>query len=59
MAERELGDQNRYKEMYKSLKTGRPGTPEECATVTAMLVSDRAKWINGVVIPVNGQGQGW
>ena len=59
MAERELGDENRYKEMYKTLKTGRPGTPEECATITAMLVSEKANWVNGVVIPVNGQGQGW
>ena len=57
--ERELGDENRYKEMYKALKTGRPGTPEECATITAMLVSEKANWVNGVVIPVNGQGQGW
>ena len=59
MAGRELGDENRYKEMYKTLKTGRPGTPEECATITAMLVSEKANWVNGVVIPVNGQGQGW
>ncbi|MEL0019805.1 MAG: short-chain dehydrogenase/reductase [Rickettsiales bacterium] len=59
MAERELGDTSRYKEMYKGLPAGRPGTPEECATVTAMLISDKSYWVNGCVIPVNGKGAGW
>lgn len=59
MAEREFGDASRYREMYKGLPAGRPGTPEECATVAAFLISDRAYWVNGVVIPVNGKGAGW
>ena len=52
-------DENRYKEMYKGLPADRPGTPEECATVAAMLISEKSYWMNGVVIPVNGRGQGW
>ena len=59
MAEREFGDASRYREMYKGLPAGRPGTVEECATVTAFLVSDQASWVNGVVVPVNGKGAGW
>ena len=59
MAKREFGDESRYKEMYKGLPANRPGMPEECATVTAMLISEKSNWGNGVVIPVNGRGQGW
>ena len=59
MAKREFGDESRYKEMYKGLPANRPGMPEECATVTAMLISEKSNWVNGVVIPVNGRGQGW
>lgn len=59
MAKSKWGDESRYKEMYEGLPANRPGTPEECATVTAMLISEKSNWINGVVIPVNGRGQGW
>ncbi|MEC8773548.1 MAG: short-chain dehydrogenase/reductase [Pseudomonadota bacterium] len=59
MASRDLGDENRFKEMYKGLPADRPGTPEECATVAAVLISEKSYWLNGVVIPVNGRGQGW
>ena len=59
MAKRELGDEARYREMYKDLPGGRAGTPEECATFAAMMISNKSYWVNGVVIPVNGRGQGW
>ena len=59
MAKREFGDESRYKDFYKGLPANRPGTPTECANVTAMLVSDKSHWVNGVVVPVNGRGQGW
>ena len=42
MASRDLGDENRYKEMYKGLPADRPGTPEECATVAAVLISEKS-----------------
>ncbi len=59
MATREHGDDSRYREFYKGLPGGRPGAPEECATVSAFLVSEKASWVNGCVIPVNGRGGEW
>jgi NAD(P)-dependent dehydrogenase (short-subunit alcohol dehydrogenase family) len=35
---------------------GRPGLPEEAGELAAFLVSDRASYINGVLIPIDG---GW
>ncbi len=55
-AERELGDAERWRELMKRLPAGRPGTPEECAQVVAFLASERASWISGCVIPVDGGG---
>lgn len=37
---------------------GRLGTPEEVADVVAFVLSERATWINGANIPVDG-GQAW
>ena len=37
-----------------SCPAGRLGTPEEVADVVAFLVSERANWINGAMIPVDG-----
>ena len=55
-AEETLGDPERWQEMLKALPQGRAGKPEECGDVVAFLVSKRAFWINGVVIPVDGGG---
>lgn len=38
----------------RELPAGRLGTPEEVADVVAFLVSERANWINGAMIPVDG-----
>ena len=38
----------------RELPAGRLGAPEEVADVVAFLVSQRANWINGAMIPVDG-----
>ena len=38
----------------RELPAGRLGTPEEVADVVAFLVSARARWVNGAMIPVDG-----
>ena len=41
----------------EELPWGRLGDPDEVADVAAFLLSERARWINGTNIPVDG-GQG-
>lgn len=38
----------------RELPAGRLGRPEEVADVVAFLVSERANWVNGAMIPVDG-----
>ena len=53
-AQREFGDPERYHEYSKYMPLGRPGTPEEIADVVLFLASDRAGWVSGAVVPVDG-----
>jgi 3-oxoacyl-[acyl-carrier protein] reductase len=43
-----------YGAVLKTIPWGRMGTPEEVADVVAFLVSERASWITGVCIAVDG-----
>ncbi len=43
-----------YNAILKTIPWGRMGTPEEVADVVAFLVSDRASWVTGVCIAVDG-----
>ena len=43
-----------YGAVLKTIPLGRMGTPEEVADVVAFLVSDRASWVTGACIIVDG-----
>ena len=53
VAERELGDKNRWPELYKRFPIGRPGRVEEVANVVAFLASDLASYISGEIIRID------
>jgi len=44
----------RYKSVFESIPWGRLGRPEEVADVTVFLASDRASWLTGTCISVDG-----
>jgi NAD(P)-dependent dehydrogenase (short-subunit alcohol dehydrogenase family) len=43
-------------DMFTKASLGRAGEPHEVAEVAAFLASDRASFVNGAIIPVDG---GW
>ncbi len=44
-----------FYDMVKSIiPSGRYGTPEEVADVAVFLVSDRARWVTGACVPIDG-----
>ena len=53
-AQKELGDAERWQEMTKSFPFGRPATVEEVANVVVFLASDRASYMSGSVVNVDG-----
>ena len=53
-AQKELGDPERWREMTKSFPFGRPATVEEVANVVVFLASDRASYMSGSVVNVDG-----
>ena len=54
MAEKQLGDAERYPEFFEKLPLGRAATPEEVANVVVFLASDRASYLSGIVVPIDG-----
>jgi 3-oxoacyl-[acyl-carrier protein] reductase len=48
------GNPDFYAAVLKNIPMGRMGTPEEVADVVAFLVSDRASWVTGVCLSVDG-----
>jgi 3-oxoacyl-[acyl-carrier protein] reductase len=57
-ARRSVEDARRFEAFVaRELPAGRLATPQEIADVATFLLSERASWINGAVIPVDG-GQG-
>jgi 3-oxoacyl-[acyl-carrier protein] reductase len=53
-AQKELGDPERWPELTKGFPFGRPATVEEIADVVAFLCSDRASYVSGTIITVDG-----
>ncbi len=48
------GNPDFYGAVLKTIPMGRMGTPEEVADVVAYLVSERASWVTGVCLAVDG-----
>lgn len=53
-AQKELGDAERWRELTKGFPFGRPATVEEVANVIVFLASDRASYMSGSVVNVDG-----
>src|SRR6185369_16282731 len=53
-AQDQFGDANKWRDFYKPLPFGRPGTPKEIADMVAFLASDLASYISGTVITIDG-----
>jgi NAD(P)-dependent dehydrogenase (short-subunit alcohol dehydrogenase family) len=54
IAETQLGDANRYRELFQSMPFGRPGRPEEIADGAAFLVSPRSSYTSGCIVTIDG-----
>ena len=57
-AQKDLGDAERWKELTKGFPFGRPASVEEVANVIVFLASDRASYMSGTVVSVDG-GAAW
>ena len=53
-AKEQFGDPERWRELTKGFPFGRPANVEEIADVVAFLCSDRASYVSGTVISVDG-----
>ena len=53
-AEKEFGDAGKWREFVSGLPYGRPATVEEVANVAVFVASDRASYLSGIVINVDG-----
>jgi 3-oxoacyl-[acyl-carrier protein] reductase len=53
-AQAKQGNPDFYNAILKTIPLGRMGSPEEVADVVAFLVSERASWVTGVCLAVDG-----
>jgi NAD(P)-dependent dehydrogenase (short-subunit alcohol dehydrogenase family) len=57
-AQKELGDPKRWRELTKGFPFGRPASVEEVANVVVFLASDKASYMSGTLVSVDG-GAAW
>jgi NAD(P)-dependent dehydrogenase (short-subunit alcohol dehydrogenase family) len=53
-AQEQFGDAEKWRNFYKPLPFGRPGTTMEIAQMVAFLASDLAGYISGTVVTIDG-----
>lgn len=53
-AERDLGDPERWREMFKAMPFGRPAKPAEIAAAVAFLASPLSGYTSGTVLTIDG-----
>ena len=53
-AQQKFGDPNRWPELTTHMPFGRPAEPDEVADLAVFLASDRASYISGVVMTLDG-----
>jgi NAD(P)-dependent dehydrogenase (short-subunit alcohol dehydrogenase family) len=56
-AQKELGDPARWRELIGDRPFGRPGEPEEIGDVVAFLASERASYMSGCIVSIDGGGK--
>ena len=57
-AKKELGDENRWRELTRSMPSGRLGTVAEVADMVAFLCSERSAFTTGTIITIDGGAAG-
>jgi NAD(P)-dependent dehydrogenase (short-subunit alcohol dehydrogenase family) len=53
-AEQDFGDSGRWREYFAALPLGRPAKPEEVADVIVFLASERAAYVSGTIVTIDG-----
>ncbi len=53
-AAKEKGDENRWQDYFAGMPLNRPAKVEEVADIVVYLCSDRASWLTGITIDVDG-----
>ena len=57
-AKTEKGDENRWQDYFAGMPLNRPALVTEVSDVAVYLCSDRAAWLTGITINVDGGGTG-